>query len=135
MKRIATALILIIPCLTLARAETVSPLSARGYTVLPQPQVVKLGPSDFEFGAGWKIEVQGVSPNDVAVETIKEELERRFRLKLSEPRRANAVLRLTMAPNSVQVGEAQDHNREALAQQAYKLDLSRDNVTIAANAP
>ncbi|HUJ24187.1 MAG TPA: beta-N-acetylhexosaminidase [Bryobacteraceae bacterium] len=117
-----------------ARADTVSPLYSRGYTVMPQPQIVKLGPSDFVFGADWKLETQGVSTNDAAIETLKEELEKRFRLKLSEARRATGVLRLTLAPDSVAVGQAQDRNRGALAEQAYKIDLSRDGVTIAANA-
>jgi hypothetical protein len=35
----------------------------------------------------------------------------------------------------VSVGDAQDRNREAVAGQAYKIDLSRDAVMIAANAP
>src|SRR6266478_4004524 len=117
MKLTFTGLIYIFLAIAPVHAETVSPLQARGYTVMPQPQVVKLGASDFEFGAGWKIEVQGAGPNDVAIETLKDELDRRYRLKLG-PSGAN-VLRLILAPNSVTVGAAQDADKEALAQQAY----------------
>src|SRR5579872_3593023 len=116
-------------------AETVSPLFARGYTVMPQPQVVKLGTSDFAFGGDWRIEASGVPSNDASIEIFKTEAERRFRLKFSEGRRGAAVVHFAMAPNSVTVGEAQDKNREALAQQAYKIDLSRDRISVAANAP
>src|SRR5579863_2247841 len=134
MKQIVAGLILISWAVALGQAETVSPFYARGYTVMPEPQVVKLRPSDFVFGPDWRMEVQGIAPNDVAIETVKEELEHRFRLKLSERGRAG-VLRLTMAPNSISPGEAQDRNRKALAEQAYKIDLSREAVTITANAP
>jgi len=133
--RIFTTSIIIMAAFAAARAETVSPLYARGYTVMPAPQVVKLGASDFVFGAGWKIEAQGVPANDVAIDTINEELGKRYRLKLGEVGRGAGILRLMVAPNSVSIGAAQDRDRDVLAQQAYKIDLSRDNVTIAANAP
>src|SRR5947207_9029971 len=132
--RTAVTLAFILSCLTPGYADTVSPLYARGYTVMPQPQMVKLGYSDFVFSADWKLELQGVGPNDLAVETFKEELERRFHLKLSESGRAG-TLRLILTPNSANVGEAQDRDRDVLAQQAYKIDLRQDGVTIAANAP
>jgi len=106
MKPTFTGLIYILLAIAPVHAETVSPLQARGYTVMPQPQVVKLGASDFEFGPDWKIEVQGAAPNDVAIETLRDELGRRYRLTLGVSG-AN-VLRLILAPNSVAVGEAQD---------------------------
>ena len=102
---------------------------------MPQPQVVRLGASDFVFSRDWKMELQGVAAGDAAVEVLNEELERRFHLKLVNSGRAAGTLRLVIAPNSAKVGEAQDRDRDVLAQQAYKIDLSRDRVTIAANAP
>jgi hexosaminidase len=131
MKLTFAGLIFVSLAIAPVRAETVSPLQARGYTVMPQPQVVKLGVSDFEFGSGWKIEVQGASPNDVATETLKDELERRYGVKFGSS--GTNVLRLILAPNSAAVGTAQDSDKEALAQQAYKIDLSRDRVTRSAN--
>jgi hypothetical protein len=101
---------------------------------MPQPQIVKLDSSDFVFSTDWKLELQGVGSNDAAVQTLREELVQRFRLKLSGSGQAG-TLRLNLAPNSVSVGEAQDRDRDILAQQAYKIDLSQDVVTIAANAP
>src|SRR5258708_39401593 len=105
MKLTFTGLIFVFLAVAPARAETVSPLHARGYMVMPQPQVVKLDASDFEFGAGWKIEVQGAASHDIAIETLKDELERRYQLKLGGSG-ANMV-RLILAPNSVAGGARQ----------------------------
>src|SRR5260370_22282073 len=104
MKLTLTGLIFVWLGIAPVLAETVSPLLARGYTVMPQPQVVKLGASDFEFGAGWKIEAQGAAPHDIAIETLKEELERRYQLRLSGS--GPNVVRLILAPNSVAGGAA-----------------------------
>src|SRR5258708_34166340 len=117
------SLTLVIFCSCIARADTVSPLYARGYTVLPQPQVVKLGAEDFVFLPDWKLELQGVEPNDIAIQVLREEL------KLSNSSHPSGTLRLILAPNSAIVGEAQDRDRDVLAQQAYKIDLERDRVT------
>src|SRR4051794_3161227 len=117
-----------------AWAETVSPLFARGYVVMPQPQVVRLGASEFVFSPDWKIERQNVAAGDAAVEILDEELAKLFHVK-QMPSNRGGTLRLVIAPNSAKVGEAQDRDRAVLAQQAYKIDLSRDRVTIAANAP
>ena len=35
-------------------AQTLSPLTSRGYTVLPIPQTVTLGPRDFALTDGWQ---------------------------------------------------------------------------------
>src|SRR6267378_1925934 len=125
----AVTLVVVLSCFALGKADTVSPLYARGYTVLPQPQAVKLGSLDFVFSPHWKLELQGVGPSDIAVQLLQKEL------KLSNSGLPSGTLRLILAPNSAVVGEAQDRDRDVLAQQAYKIDLDRDRVTIAANAP
>jgi hexosaminidase len=118
-----------------AWADTVSPLLARGHIAMPQPQVVRLGASDFEFTRDWVVERRGVAAGDAAVEVLNDELGRRYHVRLANSVRGAGTLRLLVAPNSARVGEAQDRDREVLAQQAFKIDLSRDRVTIAANAP
>ena len=57
-------------CFAHAEADAVSPLAARGYTVMPQPQTVRLGASDFQFSSDWRLELQGVAPGDAAVEVL-----------------------------------------------------------------
>ena len=45
----------IAPMLFTSPAQTVSPLFARGYTVIPDPQKVSLGASDFAFNPSWQM--------------------------------------------------------------------------------
>src|SRR5437764_2797952 len=91
-----------------AWADTVSPLLARGHVVMPQPQVVRLGASDFVFSRDWKLEFQGVAPGDAAVELLHDELARRFHLTLANSGAPAGTLRLAIAPNSAKGGQSQD---------------------------
>ena len=119
----------------MARPEIVSMLYARGYTLIPEPQQVKLGEGDFRISAGWRVEVgPGVAPDDVAVGALKEGLQERYELMLGEHGSGPAI-RLEVRPNSVPVGDAQDRDKAALADQAYKLTLAKDGITIVASAP
>ncbi|MCZ2148850.1 MAG: beta-N-acetylhexosaminidase [Bryobacterales bacterium] len=116
-------------------ADTVSPLLARGYTVTPQPQVAKLSAGEFVFSPDWKLELQGVSPADAALEMLRQEFAERFHRTLSPSSSGAGVLRLVIAPGSASVGKAQDRERDVLARQAYKLDLGSNRIVISANAP
>lgn len=118
-------------------AATSSPLFVRGYTVLPQPQEVDLKDGEIEFGAGWNLDLgPGVKPDDVAVESLKEDLRARWRVPLgtTHPSKAGAeIIRLVIAPNSVQIGKALDRDRQALSDQAYKISLEPEAIIITAN--
>jgi hypothetical protein len=74
-----------------------------------------------------------VATSDVGVEVLKKWLEERYGLKLGE-RGTGPAIRLEIHPNSVPVGEAQDKDKAALAEQAYKLELAKDGIAITANA-
>jgi hexosaminidase len=116
-------------------AATVSTLYERGYTVMPEPQRVTLRPGDFQFGPDWRLELgPGIRESDTAVQALREDLDSRFHLRLGERRTGAGVLRLTIAPDSVTIGAAQDRDKNAIAAQAYKIDLARDRVTLSANA-
>jgi len=121
-----------------ARADTVSPLSAQGYTVLPSPQRVKLEGRDLRFGSSWRLQVgPEVDPADVAVESLRQELAERDHIVLagSNDGATAGALTLSIAPNSVTVGETTDRDRTAVAEQAYKIRISPARVIITANAP
>src|SRR6476660_564168 len=75
-----------------ARADPVSPLLARGHVVMPQPQVVRLGASEFVFTSDWSVMREGVPPGDAALEVFNQELERRFHRKLTNPARPAGTL-------------------------------------------
>jgi hypothetical protein len=121
------------------RAERVSPLYARGYAAIPEPQKVLLSGRDFLFADGWQLELgRGVEPRDIAVESLKEDLKSRDQIVLTERREASAnvgVLHLAISPRSVEIGEAADADKNLLAEQAYRIDLRPTRIDITANAP
>jgi hexosaminidase len=115
-------------------AAAASGLLRRGYTVLPEPQRVELKPGDLEFGEGWRLELrEGVKTNDIAVEILSDELAKRYGVRLATAGRGKAI-DLEIRPGSVQVGQSTDSNKAALAEQAYRLDLSPQRIRITANA-
>ena len=117
-------------------AETASPLFARGYTVIPEPQKVSLEAGDLTFGDGWRLQLDASVPaNDTAVEVLREGLSQRFHVTLNEPGKAQGVISLRMVPGSVAISEAQDSNKSALEEQAYRIELHQGSVTITGNAP
>ncbi|MDQ6664718.1 MAG: beta-N-acetylhexosaminidase [Acidobacteriota bacterium] len=123
-------------CAWLASAAIVSPLYQRGYTVLPEPQKAILGSRDFPFGTDWRIETgPGVKAGHPAIAAFQEDLDTRFQLRLGAKRSGAGALRFEMAAGSVKIGAAQDKDKEALAAQAYKIDLAPGRITVAANAP
>jgi hypothetical protein len=78
MRTLLVAIIAGLFCAT-GQAQTVSPLFARGYTVIPEPQKVSLIAHDFTFGQSWQLKLgENVAENDVAVETLREDLATRF---------------------------------------------------------
>jgi hypothetical protein len=120
----------------LVPGATLSPLFERGYTVMPEPQTVVFSGGDFRFGEGWRIEAgAGVKSGDVAVEALRDDLYSRFQLRLAAAGGRGGVIQLQVAPGSVKIGPAQDRDKEALAAQAYKIDLSVKGISIVANAP
>jgi hexosaminidase len=115
-------------------ADTVSPLFARGYTVIPEPQHVSLGDRDFVFNSSWRLEIdKSVASDDVAVEALRSDLAARFNLKLSSSGTAH-TLSLHVLPGSVHVGAAVDRDKNKVADQAYRIDLASHAVNITANS-
>jgi hexosaminidase len=115
-----------------AKAAATSALLARGYTVLPQPQQSNLRANDFRFAGEWKVEIgNGVAPDSIAAEVLREELRSRFSIHAGS---TGSALHLDIAPGSVKPGRAQDRNTDAIAAQAYKLELSPGSIRISANA-
>ncbi|MGO8719676.1 MAG: glycoside hydrolase family 20 zincin-like fold domain-containing protein [Acidobacteriaceae bacterium] len=117
-------------------AQTVSPLFARGYTVIPEPQKVSLDAHDFTFGPSWQLEVgKSVAAGDVAVETLREDLNTRFDVRLGASGSSSDILSLRIEPGNVPIGEALDSNKASLKEQAYRISLHEGAVMITANAP
>ena len=131
------AFIALLIMVTAPRAAAVSPLFARGYTVLPTPQSVTLTGPDFVMASGWKFELgSGVKDYNVAVTTVIAALKVRPWLPLAGSAAAGVpgVIRFAIVPGSVAVGDATDHDRPVLAEQAYSLSLKPQSISIRANA-
>ena len=128
-------LLMVVGLTQIASGATASSLFRRGYTVIPEPQKVELKSGDFEIGSGWRLELgKGVKPDDVAVESLKEGLDTRHGISLETRGRGKAI-ELTIQPGSVAIGEATDKNKQALEEQAYKLEMTGSGIKISANAP
>lgn len=112
-------------------AATVSPLFSRGYTALPSPQKVTLGAGDFVFSRAWRLDLgPGVKPDDMAVTELKRLLAERFQLVLQPSSAAAGTLRLAVAPQTVQPA---GKNGSALAEQAYRLTLTGNQIALTGN--
>jgi hexosaminidase len=123
-------------CCLLASAQTVSPLFARGYTVIPEPQNVSLGTSDLTFSQDWQLKLdKSVAKNDVAADTLREDLSSRFNLSLGAGRGAGGTVTLRIQPGSVPIGAAVDSSTTSLEEQAYRIDMHKGAIAITANAP
>ncbi|HZT38818.1 MAG TPA: family 20 glycosylhydrolase [Bryobacteraceae bacterium] len=122
--------------LSLLRAATIFPLFEQGYTVMPPPQRVVLLGGDFRFEDNvWRLELgAGVAANDVAVQTLHEELYARCGLRLARSGNSRRVITLAISPDRVRIGPVQDIDKKAIAEQAYRLDLSSSAIQIVANA-
>ena len=116
-----------------ATAE-VSPLGERGYTVLPEPRRIELGAGDFRFGPAWSVEKKGVAANDIAAANLAEGLSTRFHLPGPGGGAGSIRINLEIAQGSVSIAEALDSDKAAIAEQAYRLELSSQGIAITANA-
>jgi len=76
-----------------------------------------------------------VAEGDVAVEALAQELESRFGLRSGATAGAATVVRLEMKAGSVIPGETADSDKQAIADQAYRIEIGETNVVIVANAP
>lgn len=116
-----------------------SPLSERGYAVLPEPQKVRLGQTDAPFTRDWQVRLgSGVTFNDSAVISFTEELKERFNLKIKPAaanRGASRTVFFSIEPGSIVIGQAADRDKAALAAQAYRIVLTTNQVRIIGNAP
>ena len=134
---VLTAVFCVVSMAAPATAATASPLFARGHTVIPEPQKVTLSGKDFELAAPWRLELgSGVKAEDVAVVSLKEDLGERFHFVLSEAKgKGGASLKLAIDTHAVEVGEATDREKSALAEQAYRMQLTPAEITITGNSP
>src|ERR1700727_1960795 len=116
-------------CCSLGHAQTVSPLFARGYTVIPEPQKVTLQDSNFTFDQAWQLKLDsGVAKDDVAVDELRDNLASRFNIRLNSTGNADGRITLHIQTGSVAIGTAVDTNKKSLEEQAYRIDLHKGSI-------
>jgi hexosaminidase len=119
----------------MVRGATPSELYLRGYTLIPEPQQVEFKGGDIELDESWRIQpASGVKPDDVAVESLKADLKDRDGIALAT-RGPGKAIELKVQPGSVEIGQATDKEKQSLEEQAYRLEIAKSGIKIAANAP
>src|SRR6185312_5461441 len=77
----------------------------------------------------------GAEGNLATVDVLTNDLASRYGIRLeTQSGKASKTVRLMVRPGSVQIGSATDRDKEKLAEEAYKLELSPESITILANA-
>jgi hexosaminidase len=135
-RRTGLAMAMLLACGAGAHAETVSPLFARGYPVIPEPQQVNLEPGSFHFGSDWSIDTGAASgPVADTAQTLETELKERCGIPtLSRRDATQKIIELRIATGSVEPGPTRSEDRAAIAEQSYRLTLQPTKITITANA-
>lgn len=121
---------------TASNAAGPSPLFARGYTVIPEPQNVELSGSDFPFGNDWRLVLKGgVQSDSTAIQVLREDLASRCGIHLQAASgSAPKTVQLIISSGSVKIGPATDRDKQKLAEEGYQLTLSPQSINITANA-
>ncbi len=98
---------------------------------------MKLAGGTVAIGKTWGVKVDaGVAADDVAVLALVEGAKERYGVELaSKPAESGACFRLTVRAGAVAVGATLDPDKEAIALQAYRVEVGEREVHITANAP
>src|SRR5215472_8605456 len=94
-------------CTGTVNAASPSPLFARGYTVIPQPQNVDLTGDDFAFGSDWSLVLKrGVDSSSAAAEILRSDLASRYGIRLlaaSKSASSSKTIQLEITPGTVRI--------------------------------
>jgi hexosaminidase len=115
-----------------AHAAT-STLLSRGFTALPVPQKVSLQAQDFVLDGAWGIDGQA---NGVAFssENLRSAAYDRFHLTLSATAVKGRSIQLRISHGAIAVVAANAKDRDAIAEQAYRLELSPRGIVVTGNS-
>jgi hexosaminidase len=103
-------------------------LYSLGYSVIPSPRNVVLGKGEFDFGNDWKLNVEGISRKDIAVDFLQNDLEDFYGIKLDG--NGTRTVNLHVKSGTVETG-----GEKEIEKQAYRLVIKPDEITITGNAP
>jgi|GEM_PF-2882386 len=110
-----------------------SSLWNQGYALLPAPRKVEPGEGSIKFGADWEVELlSGLTEQHIAIRTLLRRLNKQFGINLSLRKGGNGssadLIQLEIHPGCTAQGQ-----KEALARQAYFLELKPHRILISGN--
>ncbi len=116
------------------RPDSTSMSKDPGRSLLPVPKKVALSTSNYLIDESWSLETAGLSKNAPSVLSLTTELKERFGLRLNgvSGKRGHKIF-LTINPGAVPIGQTIDTNRSSLKQQAYRLTLDQQRISVTAN--
>ena len=113
------------------KTGVVTELRARGYAVLPTPRQVELEDGSVRLDAEWKLALDKVDADDVAVRTLRSALASETGLELESGKAGGGqTILLAVRPGAVETNT--DDPRD---EQAYLLRISTQAVEVVGNAP
>lgn len=120
---------ILLPFAAAADAGHSTELWLNGYAVFPTPQNVELTGSEFPFESGWKLKLQGISSDDIAVRFMKRDLKEFHNLQLEGKAPKGRTISLSVRPGAVEADTEPDGDK-----QAYRLRISQYQINIVGNA-
>lgn len=113
-------------------ALAASPLAARGFAIVPEPQRVELGAGEVGIPAHPAIAwADGIKSTDPAIEVLTD----RFGVPVRDSRYGSATaIHLEITPGAVKPGESLDRDRASIEADAYRLEITAARIRIIANA-
>lgn len=114
-------------------SKKISPSSA----LLPLPQQLDLTDKLFTISKNWKILADPALAKEQTLKSLQEGLKEAglpLSVATGSADSKSPAIRLVVREGSVEIGASVDTNRTALARQAYRLNLTPENITITANA-
>jgi hexosaminidase len=124
-----TFLAIFLMSFAVAGAQPATELWSRGYSVIPEPQNVRLSPGDVQIDPHWKIDASGLAPQHIALKTLRRDLREFHAIELRGENAAAPVVRLAVAPGSVRTGTAPEIDK-----QAYRLAIGEARIEITGNS-
>ena len=117
-------------------ASGASALTQAGYSLLPLPQQLRLSGREVQLNArGGLVLEKGIAANDVAVEALKEGLKQWHGVELGAAASGTPAIVLVLRDGAMVPELAQDQNLKSIIEQAYRIQLSANEIRISANAP
>lgn len=113
-------------------ALAASPLGARGFAIVPEPQHVELGVGTVGIAPNPAIAWgEGVESTDPAIEVLTD----RFGVNRRGSQSGSApMIRLEISPGAVNPGQSLDRDRTSIEADAYRLEIAPGRIRIVANA-